>query len=185
MIQLVNNLTRHEQGARWTRYATYSAGAVQAVLTPGEEEEAVASAHLGLPDGTLRYLHDFASAVLILHFEPPAETANPPLPAGPAVWTDRLRRALDLPDALNGFLTDQLGLTTSGDPPVLLGFRLDAPHDLAELIDVTDLHELPGGQHARQAIGYLIADPDGAPPADAVKRAIDHVLRYGLQSERP
>ena len=139
----------------------------------------------GLPDGTLRYLHDFASAVLILHFEPPAETANPPLPAGPAVWTDRLRQALDLPDALDGFLTDQLGLTTSADPPVVLGFRLDAPHDLAELIDVTDLHQLPGGQHERQAIGYLIADPDGAPPADAVKRAIDHILRYGLQSERP
>lgn len=185
VIQLVDNLTRHEQGARWTRYATNSAGAIQAVLTPGQEEEAVASARLGLPDGTLRYLPGFASAVLILHFEPPAETANPPLPEGPAVWTDRLRQALDLPDALDGFLTDQLGLTTSGGPPVVLGFRLDAPHDLAQLIDVTDLDELPGGQHARQAIGYLIADPDGAPPADAVKRAIDHTLRYGLQSERP
>ena len=184
VIQLVDNMTRHERGARWTRYATYSAGAVQAVLTPGEEEEAVASARLGLPDGTRRYFHDFASAVLILHFEPPAGTANSP-PAGSAVWNDRLRQALDLPGALDGFLTDQLGLTTSGDPPVVLGFRFDAPHDLAELIDVSDLHELPGGQHARQAIGYLIADPDGAPSADVVERAIDDVLRYGLQSERP
>jgi hypothetical protein len=184
MIPLVDKLTRHERGARWTRYATNSAGAVQAVLTPGEEEEAVASARLELPDGTRRYFHDFASAVLKLHFEPPAETANPPLPAGPDAWNDRLRWALDLPNALDGFLTDQLGLTTSGAPQVVLGFRLDAPHDLAELIDVTDLHELPGGQHGRQAIGYLIADPDGVPPADVVERAIDHVLMYGLQSER-
>lgn len=185
VISLVDNLTRHEKGARWTRYATNSAGVVQAVLTPGEEEEAVASARLELPDGTRRYFHDFASAVLKLQFEPPAETANSPLPAGPAVWNDRLRRALDLPHALDGFLRDQLGLATSGDPPVVLGFRFDAPHDLAELIDVTGLHELPGGQHGRQAIGYLIADPDGAPPGDVVDRAIDHVLRYGLQSERP
>jgi hypothetical protein len=77
VIQLTDNLTRHERGAQWTRYATNSAGAVQAVLTPGEEEEPVASARLELPDGTPRYLHDFGSGVPILHLELPAETANP------------------------------------------------------------------------------------------------------------
>jgi len=42
----------------------------------------MASARLELPDGTRRYFHDFASAVLVLHFEPPVGSSNAPLPAG-------------------------------------------------------------------------------------------------------
>jgi hypothetical protein len=95
-----------------------------------------------------------------------------------------MMRALELPNALNRLLTQQLGLSTSGDPPVVLGFRLDAPNDLTEIIDITDLTELPGGQHGSQAIGYFIADPAGAGPAEVVTRMINHVLMYALQAER-
>jgi hypothetical protein len=56
--------------------------------------------------------------------------------------------------------------------------------DLAEIIGITDLTELPGGHHGRQAIGYFIADPDGASAAEVVDRMISHVLLYALQAER-
>jgi TIR domain len=184
VISLVNGLTHPVAGVRWTRWASRSAGTIQAIFTPGQESEAVASARLELPDDTRRDFHDFASAVLILHFEPPVGNSNAPLPAGPVSWTDHMMRALELPNALNRLLTQQLGLSTSGDPQVVLGFRLDAPNDLTEIIDITDLAELPGGQHGSQAIGYFIADPAGAGPAEVVTRMINHVLMYALQAER-
>jgi hypothetical protein len=185
VTSLVNGLTRPVMGVQWTRLATTSTGTIQAVYTPGEESEAVASARLELPDGTRRYFHDFASAVLVLHFEPPAGSDNAPLPVGPVAWTDHIKRALELPDALNTLLTNRLDLSTSGDPAVTVGFRLDAPHDLTEIIDITGLNVLPGGQHGRQAIGYCIADPDGGVSAGVVvDRMINHVLMYALQAER-
>lgn len=184
VISLVNGLTRPVSGVRWRRWASRSVGAMQAVFTPGQEDEAVASARLELPDGTRRYFHDFASAVLLLHFEAPVGSNNAPLPAGPVAWTDYIMRALELPDALNRLLTQELGLSTSGEPQVVLGVRLDAPSDLTEIIDITDLTRLPGGQHGRQAIGYFVADPAGAPPAEVTDRMINHVLMYGLQAER-
>jgi hypothetical protein len=61
---------------------------------------------------------------------------------------------------------------------------MDAPSDLTQVIDIADLTELPGGQHRRQAIGYFIADPAGAPAGEVAARMIDHVLMYALQAER-
>jgi hypothetical protein len=185
VTSLVNSLTRPVSGVRWRRWAPGSAGNIRAVYTPGQEEEAVASARLMLPDGSLRFTASgTASAVLILHFEPPVGSSNAPLPAGPVAWTDYMMRALELPNALNRLLTHRLGLSTSGDPQVVLGFRLEAPSDLTEIIDITDLTQLPGGQHGRQAIGYFIADSAGARSAEVVARVINHVLMYALQAER-
>lgn len=185
VTSLVNSPTRPVLRVRWSRLAPGSAGTIQAVYTPGDENKAVASAQLLLPDGSLRFVHGFRCAVLILHFEPPAGSDNVPLPTGPVAWTDHIRRTLELPNALNRLLWDQLGLSTSGNPQVVLACRLDAPSDLAEIIDITDLTELPGGQHGRQAIGYFIADPDGASAAEVVDRMISHVLLNALQAERP
>jgi hypothetical protein len=184
VTSLVNSLTRPVSGVRWMRWAPGSAGNIQAVYTPGQEEEAMASARLMLPDGSLRFTASgTASAVLILHFEPPVGSRDAPLPAGPVAWTEHMMRALELPSALNRLLTHQFGLTTSGDLQVVLGFRLEAPSDLTEIIDITDLTKLPGGQHGRQAIGYFIADSAGARSAEVVKRMINHVLIYALQAE--
>jgi len=185
VTSLVNSLTRPVSGVRWRRWAPGSAGNIQAVYTPDQEEEAVASARLMLPDGSLRFTASgTASAVLILHFEPPVGSRDAPLPAGPVAWSDHITRALELPNALNRLLTHQFGLTTSGNPQVVLGFRLEAASDLTEIIDITDLTKLPGGHHGRQAIGYFIADSAGASPAEMVERMITHVLMYGLQAER-
>lgn len=184
VISLVNSLTRPELGTRWTRWASRSAGTIDAVFTPGEEKEAVASARLALPDGTSRSGIDSRCAVLMLHFEPPARSGNTMTPGGPVAWTDHMRRALELPDALNKLLTEQLGLATSAEQPVVLGFRLDTPHALTELFDITGLTRLPGGQHKREAIGYFIGDRDGTSVREAVNRMINDVLLYALQAER-
>jgi len=184
VTSLVNGLTFPVPGVRWRRWAPSGAGFIQALYTPGDENEAVASARLLLPDGSLRFVHGFSCAVLILHFEPPAGSGSAPLPMGPVAWTDHVMRALELPRALNMLLTQQLRLSTSGDPPVVLVVRLDAPRDLADMIDITDLTELPGGIHASQAIGLFVADREGAPAAQVVRRMIDHILLYALQTER-
>ena len=55
VTSLVNSLTRPVPGVQWRRWAPGSAGNIQAVFTPGQEEEAVASARLMLPDGSLRF----------------------------------------------------------------------------------------------------------------------------------
>ena len=76
----------------------------------------MASAQLLLPDGSLRFVGGFRRAALILHFEPPAGSDKVPLPAGPVAWTDHITRALELPNALNRLLSDQLGALDVGEP---------------------------------------------------------------------
>jgi hypothetical protein len=149
---------------------------------PAGDPAQVATVRLELPDGSRKHFRDPGSALLILHFEPPIGSSAP-LPAGPVAWTDHIMHAMELPNALNRLLTQRFALSTSGDPQVVLGFRLDAPSDLAEMIDVTDLTKLPGGQHGRQAIGYFIANPTGGYPVEVVARMIKHVLMYALQVE--
>jgi hypothetical protein len=184
VTSLVNSLTRAVPGVVWKRWFSTSTGILDAVLTPEKEEEAVAAARLELPDGTSRHFRDQRCALLILHFESSQKDGTAMPSAGPVAWTDHMLRALELPQALAGFLTGSLGLSSSAEPPVVLGFRLEAQHDLAELIDITGLNQLQGGRHKAQAIGYFIADRHGTPAANVVNRMIGDVLRYALAAER-
>lgn len=143
------------------------------MFTPdNDEKEAVASTRLALPGDAARSAIDSRYALLMLHFEPPAHAANEIAPVGPVASTDHIRRALELPNALNSLLAEQLNLKTHAEPPVVLGLRLETPHDLAELFDITGLTTLPGGQRDREAIGYFISDRTGAPGNEAVDRMI-------------
>lgn len=145
---------------------------IDALLTPETEDQAAASARLELPDDLPRQGRDSRYALFILHFEPARKAVNAdaqqrdptdPLPTlGPVAWTDHMLRALELAKAVARFLSRDLGLSTPGEPPVVVAFRLEARQDLAELLDVSGLYELPGGRHGSQAIGYFIADHDGA-----------------------
>lgn len=86
----------------------------------------MASARLELTDGMHRQFRDPRWAMLILHFEPPRKDSRPMPPAGPVSWNDHMLRALELPQSLAVFLSGVLDPTTSGTPPVTLGFRLEA-----------------------------------------------------------
>lgn len=66
----------------------------------------------------------------------------------------------------------------------MLGVRLEAQHDITDLIDIADLNQLPGAQHTRQAIGYFIADLQGISHAKVTNRMVTDVLRYTLKVER-
>ncbi|MFZ0271109.1 MAG: hypothetical protein WAL34_04590, partial [Acidobacteriaceae bacterium] len=77
-----------------------------------------ASALLLLPTaGEELYGRDGRSATLILYVEPRAADGQVPLPSELAAWSQRFGLALPVPGALADFLTPDLGLATSNDPP--------------------------------------------------------------------
>jgi hypothetical protein len=184
VTSLVSSLSRGGKGLAWIRWATNSPGVIDAVLTSDDENDAVAAARLEVPDGMHRQFRDERCAMLILHFEPTGKDPTPMPPVGPSAWTDHIMRALELPQAFAVFLSDMLGLAIAAVPAATLGFRLEAEHDMAEIIDITGLQPLRGGHRTSQAIGYFIGDRGGLPATDAGGRMITDVLRYALKAER-
>jgi len=183
IASLVGQPVDGRTGLRWTQWSTNVVSAIDAVLTTGGEEDAIASARLELPDKLPRFGRDARFAMLILHFEPARKDASPP-PAAPDVWEERLVWTLDLPQALSQFATSELGLTAYGEPPAQVAVRLEAQEDMAEMIDVAGMKQLPGRPNTAQGIGYFIASRDGDPAEDAAKRMVTDVLRYALNIDR-
>lgn len=180
---IVSALTAPVDGLQWTRWATSFASTVDAMLTRGAEDQAVASARLDLPDDRHHRLES-DSALLMLNFEP-ARNGGKPLPAfKPDTWDDLIQQALEIPGSLAEFLSRDLSLTIPDGSSAVLAVRLDAATDLAELIDVTGLEPLPGARRRRQAIGYFLSSKDGSQAPDAAKRMVTDVLRYGFSIER-
>lgn len=184
VTSLISSLSSPSKGLAWIRWATNSPGVIDAVLTSGDEDNAVASARLEVPDGMHRHFRDDHCAMLALHFEPSNKDDTPVPPNGPVSWTDHILRVLELPQALAVFLADVLDLTTSAEPAATIGFRLESQHDMAEIIDITGLQLLRGGHRTSQAIGYFIASRDGSQATEATDRMITDVLRYALKAER-
>lgn len=153
------------------------------MLTSGEEDEAIASARLELPENTVRQFRNPGFAMLVLHFEPLHRDGRSPRPASSEAWAERIVRVLEVSPALVGLLSGELDLGITPRIPVQVGVRLEAQGDMAEMIDVTGLEPMRGGQHTSQAIGYFNGDGNGDVPADAARRMIRDVLRYALAVE--
>ncbi len=64
---------------------------------------------------------------------------------------------LNLAAEYRSFLERELGLTVSGEPPAKIVFKLTPQQDIAEMIDASDLEQLPGLPHRSEVIGYFIA----------------------------
>lgn len=142
----------------------------------------MASARLEVPDRRPCYGRDRRCAMLILHVEPhDTEGAFAPTEK-PEVWANRFACALEIPEILARFLGG-LSLRTSGEPPAQLGVRLQSPGDIAEMIDITGLKQLPGGQHSSEVISFLIAEPNGSTAKDAAIAMMKHTLLYALKAE--
>jgi hypothetical protein len=176
---LVSALTTVPDDAAWSKRATYDS-ALDAILTGGSDEEAVASARLELPDGTRRFGRDARSAVFIIQVEPSGNDASR-AHAGWREWTERIARVLQAVPAVADFLSVQLGLGVTAEPRPTVAVRLETPNDLAALIGTGKLESLPGKQHFRLAIGYFAASPGGTSAADAAEQMVRHVMRYALQ----
>lgn len=184
VTSLVEVMTDCSKGFTWTRWATTGTSVIDAILTSGGEDDVVASARLELPDDSGRAFRDARYATFILHFEPPRKDGKRMKAVSPDAWDKRMTRALELAQVLVPFLSAELHLTTSAEPPVNVGVKVDAQQDMAELIDITGMQPLPGATRRREAIGYFLADRDGSPAVDAARRMITHVLQYSLGVER-
>ena len=179
--KFVRSLTHCSAGTSWRRYATNRASVINAVLTSDGENDAVASARLELPDGTSYYGRNQNYATLILHvgLRGPDIRSDAP-PVEPAIWRHRLNDVLQIPTIFASFLSCELDLVTSGEPPALVGAKLQAMIDLTELIDISGFQQLPGGSLKRQAIGYFVADHDKGLAWEAASKMVGDVLLYAL-----
>jgi hypothetical protein len=181
---VVSAMTGQRDDLRWSRRATNRAGKIDAVLTPSEDDQAVAAARLELPDESSAYGRDDRYAMIILHFEPSAKDGKPAPALTPDAWEGIFTQVVELAQALGQFLSAELGLSVSGEPPANIAFQLEAQQDIGEMIDVAGLESLPGLSHRRVVIGYFISDHEGVPAATAVSQMTTDVLRYGLGIER-
>jgi hypothetical protein len=98
-------------------------------------------------------------------------------------WIDRIAHVLQAVPAAADFLSGQLRLEETAEPPPTVAIRLETPKDLAQLIGTARLETLPGKQHQREARGYFVALTDGTSAADAAEQMVMHVLRYALQAD--
>jgi hypothetical protein len=178
---LVTALASVPDDAAWSKRAAHDS-AFDAVLISGSDDEVIASARLELPDGTHRYGRHPRSAVLIIHVEASKADASR-AEAGWREWAERLAHVLQAVPAVAGFLSGQLGLVVTADPPPVVAVRLETPKDLVQLIGTAGLDVLPGKQHGRQAIGYFAASSGGTAAGDAAEQMVRHVLRYALQAD--
>jgi hypothetical protein len=178
---LIGALTRVPDDAAWSKRAAHDS-AFDAILTSGSDEKAIASARLELPDGTHRFGRDARSAVLIIQVEAPRADAGR-AHASWREWVNRITHVLQAVPAFADFLSGQLRLEVTAQPPPTVAIRLETPKDLAQLIGTARLETLPGKQHGRQAIGYFVGFSEGTSAGDAAEQMIRHVLRYALQAD--
>jgi hypothetical protein len=139
----------------------FSFGAVLAPSGSREEEIPLAWARLLLPDSaTLQYGRDPRFAYLVLYVEP-ERYGQPAPPVGLPMWHRHFARALQLPDALAAFLTDDLGLATRGSPPAEVALWLNAPRSLTELVEVDAFAVVPGTPQLNSFAGFAVASAEG------------------------
>ena len=159
----LSTITAVPDGFTWTAWGDQPRRVFGAVLN-GTDQHAtpIAWARLLLPeDGVSHTMHDPRCAELVLHAYPRAPGGDPAPAANLAAWHDRLTQALALPGALAHFLTDDLGLATTREPPAQIGVSLDTPHSMTELVDPQGIATLAGTSAPTWFLGWAVADPNG------------------------
>jgi hypothetical protein len=175
VMGLITSLSHIDANVSWAPWGGHGRINFEAVLTDGSEEGApIVSALLLLPEqgeqGESRYGRDARFAELVLDIEPRGPEGGPAVPANLATWHARLTQVLALPTQLGRFLTDELGLITSDDPPAQVGVWLTTQRSMTELVDVEQLKTVQGAMPSSQFIGWALADPNGE---DADGAAVD------------
>lgn len=188
---LVNALTYVGDDLAWMSYASNGRFHNEAVLVSGADQAQapVASAMMNLHEpGLAHYGHDPRTAELVLHIEPREKDGGAAPPTTLKAWRDALLLALDVPRAFARFLDQDLGLTTHGEPPAQLGMELSAQRSITELVDTGGLPTVAGSWQSSSFLSYVVADHDGAEPADAtvemLRSICDHALHlHGYEDE--
>lgn len=182
IMGLVSRLSHISEGGMWRPLAGRGRIYLEAALTGGNLDDAlIATASLLLPDPSASgYGHDprYARLVLEVGLWDAQGQATPAMTL--SVLHDRFTRALAVPTALATFLTDDLGLATSGDPPSQVGVWLRTPRDMAELVDSGGLKPLPGSPQSNSFTGWALADPTGEPASIAAVELLRQMCDYTL-----
>jgi hypothetical protein len=179
---LVSGLASVPKGGMWKRRAGRGRINLEAVLTgDGEDEAPAASAFLLLPDPAMGgYGRDPRYAQLVVEIELRDAQGQPAPAMTLAVLHERFAGALAVPAALAGFLTGDLGLSTSDDPLSQVGVVLKAPRGMAEVVDTEGLTPLEGSYPSNQFMGWAVADPDGEPAAAIAVEMLRQMCDYTL-----
>jgi len=182
IMALVSRLTHLPHGATWRPLAGRGRIYLEAALTGDDQDDApAASASLLLPDpSTSGYGHDPRYARFVLEVELRDVQGHPAPAMSLAVLHDRFTRALSTATALTVFLTEDLGLDTSDDPPSQMGIWLRTPRDMSELVDPQGLMTLPGSPQSNSFTGWVLADPAGEPVAITAVELLRQMCDYTL-----
>jgi hypothetical protein len=182
ILDLVSVLSHIDRDAKWRSLAGNGRLMLEAAMMAEDQEQApVASAMLLLPEaGRSSFGGDPRYAEFVLHIEPRTPDGSPAAPIELVQWRDRFTRALAIPQALAHFLTHDLSLATPADPPAQLGLWLNTPHTMTELVDIGNLKTLPGSAQANWFIGYVVADPEGAPSTTAAVDLLGQMCDFTL-----
>jgi hypothetical protein len=186
---LISELEVIGRDEKWQKWGGHGRSNHEAVLTSADEQAVpVAWARLLLPEPhTPIGWRDSGSALLLLHIERRCEDlASEQLEPNSIPfleWHRILRKVLECPTALAGFLTQDLGLDIplpeavddpfEIDPPLpvaSVATWLITPQAMTDLVDVSGYQQLPGSPVSRQFDAYAVTDPNGV---DAGDMAID------------
>jgi hypothetical protein len=112
-------------------------------------------------DGASQFGRDPRRASFVLHVELSIGPEGSAPAVGLAEWHQRFALAARLPEALAGYLTADLGLTTSSDPQAEVAVWVKPNSmSLADLVDVNGFTVVPGVQ-ASWFTGLARSDPQG------------------------
>jgi hypothetical protein len=168
--EVVVSLTHPGPGAEWKSWGGNGRNTFTAILAD-DEAVPVAMARLLPPvAGTSFAGRDSHMAELILWVEPRASGGGPARAASLAVWRDRLALVLAVPEVFADFLTEELGLATSREPPAQAGVTLDAAQAITELVDTEGLELVPGSTVSTWFMAWAVADPDGETASALVRQ---------------
>lgn len=180
VAKMIGLLTGQTGKHSWSQRSAGGPGIHDAVFALGNNPSIV-SARLRLPRTVQRNGSDSRCATLILHIQRSSPLWGLSAQQPPNHWERHVQRALELAIPVARLLTD-LGFRTSGKPPAQVGIRLQAPKDLAEMVDITGRAEVPGETRGRQATGYFIADGDGKPTEAAAGTMVRDILLHALKT---
>jgi len=188
IMTLVTANTHVEQGALWTSYAGRGRINHEAALTARnieDDEVPPALAMMLLTDvETSSFGRDprFAELVLDIDLRQPDGTAHRPVPL--RTWHEIFMQVFSLPGLFKQFLTEDLELITSADPPAQLGVWLKTAHSMYDLVDVENLPVLPGSHVSSWFMGYSFANPLGHQAPIAAAEFLQQMCDYTLHVDK-
>lgn len=163
IMSIVAAMTRVDHNEKWISLAGNGRLMLEASLMAEDQETApIASAMLMFPaKGKSPSANISACAELRLHIERRTADGIPARPMMLVDWQARFARALSIPELFADFLSNDLGLVTSGRSQAKFGMQLRTPGPLTEMVDIGGLKALPGNSIRDQFIGCAIADSGG------------------------